>query len=47
MDKLSVDSAARMVIDAAKSDQSKACGIDSRQLLGKLALHRKVESVFL
>lgn len=47
MDKLSVDSAAKMVIDAAKSDQIKACGIDSVSSLGKLALHRKVESVFL
>ncbi len=47
MDKLSVDSAAKMVIDAAKSDQIKACGIDSVSSLGKLALQRKVESVFL
>lgn len=46
-DKLSVDSAVRMVIDGAKSDGIKACGIDSVRLLGKLALQRKVESVFL
>jgi cytidylate kinase len=47
MDKLSVDSAVRMVIDAARSDGIKACGIDSVKSLGKLALQRKVESVFL
>ena len=47
MDKLSVDSAVRMVIDAARSDGIKACGIDSVKSLGMLALQRKVESVFL
>jgi len=46
-DKLSVDSAVRMVIDGAKSDGIKACGIDSVKLLGKLAVQRKVESAFL
>ena len=46
-DKLSVDSAVKMVIDAAKSDEIKACGIDSMKLLGKLSLHRKVESALL
>ena len=46
-DKLSLDSAVRMVTDGAKSDGIKACGIDSVKLLGKLALQRKVESVFL
>ena len=46
-DKLSVDSTVRMVIDGAKSDGIKTCGIDSVRLLGKLALQRKVESAFL
>jgi cytidylate kinase len=46
-DKLSVDSAAKMIIDAARSDGIKACGIDSVKLLGQLALQRKVESVLL
>ena len=46
-DKLSIDSAVRMVIDGAKSDGIKACGIDSVRLLGKLALQRMVESAFL
>ncbi len=47
MDKLSADSAVRMVIDAARSDGIKACGIDSVKSLGMLALQRKVESVFI
>jgi cytidylate kinase len=46
-DKLSVESAAKMVVDAAKSEEIKACGTDSVRLLGKLSLHRKVESVLL
>ena len=46
-DKLSIDSAVRMVVDAAKSDEIKSCGVDSVKLLGKLALHRKVESALL
>ncbi len=47
VDKLSFDSAARMVVDAAKSDEIKACGRDSVRLLGKLSLQRKVESALL
>jgi len=47
MDKLSVDAAVKMVIEAAKSDEVKACGIDSVTTLGKLSLHRKVESALL
>jgi cytidylate kinase len=46
-DKLSVDAAAKMVFHAAKSDAIKACGIDSVKELGKLALHRKVESALM
>jgi hypothetical protein len=42
-----MDSAVRMIVDAAKSDEIKSCGIDSVQLLGKLSLNRKVESVLL
>jgi hypothetical protein len=36
-----------MIIDAARSEGIKACGIDSVKLLAQLALQRKVESVFL
>ncbi len=46
-DKLSTDSAVKMITDAAKSDEIKACGTDSVKLLGKLSLHRKVESALL
>ena len=46
-DKLSIDSAVRMIVDAAKSDEIKSCGVDSVQLLGKLSLNRKIESVLL
>jgi len=46
-DKLTVDSAVRMVMEAAKSDAIKACGIDSMKLLEKLSLQRKVEAVAL
>jgi cytidylate kinase len=46
-DKLSIESAAKMVLDAANSGEIKACGMDSVKLLGKLSLHRKVESALL
>ena len=46
-DKLSLDSAVKIVVDAAKSDEIKACGRDSVKLLGKLSLERKVESALL
>jgi hypothetical protein len=36
-----------MVMEAAKSDGIKACGIDSMKLLEKLSLQRKVEAAFL
>jgi cytidylate kinase len=47
VDKLSFDSAVKIVVDAAKSDDIKACGRDSVRLLGKLSLQRKVESALL
>lgn len=46
-DKLSTDSAVKMVIDAAKSEGIKACGMESLKLLGKLSIQRKIESAFL
>jgi len=46
-DKLSIDSAVKMIVDAAKSDGIKSCGTESVQLLGKLSLNRKVESILL
>jgi len=47
VDKLSFDSAVKIVVDAAKSDGIRACGIDSVRLLGKLSLQRQVESALL
>jgi cytidylate kinase len=46
-DKMSVESAAKMVIEAARSDEIKACGIDSAKALGKLALTRLIESTLI
>jgi len=46
-DKLSVPSAVKIVVDAARSDEIKACGIDSVKSLGKLSLQRKIEAAFL
>ena len=43
-DKLSLKSAVDLVVGSAKSDEIKACGIDSVTELGKLSLHRQVES---
>jgi len=46
-DKLSVDSAVKMVIEAAKSEEIKACGIDSVKSLGKFSLHRRIEAALI
>jgi hypothetical protein len=46
-DKLTIDSATKMVVEAARSDGIKACGLDSMKLLEKLSLQRKVEAAFL
>jgi cytidylate kinase len=43
-DKLSLQSGVDLVVSSAKSDEIKACGIDSVTQLGKLSLLRKVES---
>lgn len=47
LDKLSLDSAVKIIVDAAKSDEIKACGRDSIRLLGRLSLQRKVDSALL
>jgi len=46
-DKLSIGAAGDLAITAAKSDEVKACGIDSVNDLGKLSLYRKVEAALL
>ena len=46
-DKLDVDSAAEMIIDAAKSKEIKVCEIDSLRALAKLSFQRRLEASFL
>jgi len=46
-DKLSISSTVEMVVGAARSDEIKTCGVDSVNSLGRLSLHRKVESALL
>lgn len=46
-DKLGVDAAAKLIIETAKTEGIKSCGLDSVQALGKLSLQRKVEAAFL
>jgi cytidylate kinase len=46
-DKLSLESAVKMIVDAANSEEIKSCGLESIQSLGKLSLTRKVESLLL
>lgn len=46
-DKLSLNSAVNAVTDAARSEEIRACGMDSVNTLGKLSLQRRIESAFL
>lgn len=46
-DKLSTESAVKMIVDAAQSDEIKTCSKDSVELLGRMSLHRKIESSLL
>jgi len=46
-DVLSTDSAVKIIVDAAKSEEIKSCGVDAVQRLGKFALQRKIESTLL
>jgi cytidylate kinase len=46
-DKLSVESAVKMIVDAAQSEEIKTCSKDSVELLGKMSLQRKIESALL
>jgi cytidylate kinase len=46
-DKLSLDSAAKAIIDSTKSEGIKECGEDSVHILGKLSLQRRIESALL
>ncbi len=46
-DKLSVDFAARMIAEGAKTEEIKSCGLDSMVNLKKLSIQRQVESALL
>jgi cytidylate kinase len=43
-DKLSVDSASKMIVNGARSEEIKSCGIDSVANLRKLSIQRQIES---
>jgi len=46
-DKLSVDFSARMIVEGAKTEEIKSCGIDSMVNLKKLSVQRQIESALL
>ena len=46
-DTLTIDTAVKIIVEAAKADEIKACGIDAVKLLGKFSLQRRVESALL
>ncbi len=46
-DTLTIDTAVKIIVDAAKAEEIKACGIDAVKLLGKFSLQRRIESALL
>ena len=46
-DKLSIESALKIITNAARSDEIKACGLDAVKSLGSLSLQRKIEAALL
>jgi cytidylate kinase len=46
-DVLTTESAVKIIVNAAKSEEIKSCGADAIQRLGKFALQRKIESTLL
>jgi cytidylate kinase len=46
-DVLTPESAVKIIVDAAKSEEIKSCGADAIQRLAKFALQRKIESTLL
>jgi cytidylate kinase len=46
-DKISIDSAVKLIADAAQSEEIKACSIEAVATLGKLSMQRKIESALL
>ncbi len=46
-DKMSMESAVKMIVDAAQSEEIKSCSKDSVELLGRMSMQRKIESALL
>ncbi len=46
-DKLSIDSAVRIIVNGALTEEIKSCGIDSMTNLKKLSIQRQIESLLL
>jgi len=46
-DMLAVDTAVKLIVETAKAEEIKACGIDAVKLLGKFSLQRRIESALL
>ena len=46
-DTLTTDTAVRIIVEAAKAEEVKACGKDAVKSLGKFSLQRKIESTLL
>lgn len=46
-DKLSIDSAVRIIVNGALTDEIKSCGLDSMINLKKLSIQRQIESLLL
>jgi len=43
-DKLSIESSVKMIIEGARSEEIKSCGIDSIRILENLSIRRRIES---
>jgi hypothetical protein len=46
-DTLTIGTAVKIIVDAAKAEEIKACGIDAVKSLGTFSLQRKIESALL
>lgn len=46
-DTLTIDTAVKIIVEAAKADEIKACGVEAVKSLGKFSLQRKIESALL
>jgi len=46
-DTLTIDTAVKIIVQAAKADEIKVCGVEAVKSLGKFSLQRKIESALL